>query len=167
MKSSDIVYIGTKPTMTYVLPVIQAYNACPDGIYVRARGRAILGAIDVVELCRNKFLSGVSEPEVKIGTEALDGDSGTRNVSVISIYIKPDGSKPAKAEAKAPVKKTAKPKRPVSEIKGVGEVIEEKLMAAGYTSAEAVASEDPGVLAEKAGLSEKQAANLVEAAKLL
>ena len=92
MGEESIIYVGNKPAMNYVLAVLTAYNSNGgEGIVLKARGQAISSAVDVAEICRNKFLSGVGKPIIEIGTEELPGnDGGTRNVSVISIMLQPD-----------------------------------------------------------------------------
>ncbi len=100
MGEESIIYVGNKPAMNYVLAVLTAYNTNGgEGVVLKARGQAISSAVDVAEICRNKFLSGVSKPVIEIGTEELPGDNGgTRNVSVISITLHPD-KKSAKKKA--------------------------------------------------------------------
>jgi predicted flap endonuclease-1-like 5' DNA nuclease len=53
----------------------------------------------------------------------------------------------------------------VSEIKGVGEATEEKLRSAGYDTVGKIATAESFELALKTGLSEKQVAKIIEAAK--
>jgi len=160
-----IVILLSKPAMNYVLAVITAYNASPDGITLKARGRAITSAINVTELCRNKFLSDVAKPEVEINTEELESEGGKRSVSVISIRLKPEDKTPKKPENKFSDPQT--PKHEITEIKGVGSVTAEKLKVAGYDSVIIIAKSKPKVLAEKTGLTENQAAKIIEAAKSL
>jgi archaea-specific DNA-binding protein len=103
MTEDSIIYIGSKPAMTYVMAVLTAFNQKgADGVILKARGQAISSAVDVAEISRNRFLTGVSKPEIEIGTEELEGqDGGKRNVSTIAILIR----KEAEAEAKKPAKK--------------------------------------------------------------
>jgi DNA-binding protein len=105
MTEDSIIYIGSKPVMTYVMAVLTAFNQKgADGIVLKARGQAISTAVDVAEVCRNRFLSGVTKPEVEIGTEELEGqDGGKRNVSTIAISIR--------KEEGVEVKKTPKKKK--------------------------------------------------------
>src|SRR5512147_3085943 len=90
MTEDSIVYIGSKPVMTYVMAVLTAFNQKgADGVVLKARGQAISTAVDVAEVCRNRLLSGVTKPVVDIGTEELEGqDGGKRNVSTIAISIR-------------------------------------------------------------------------------
>ena len=53
----NIVYIGNKPIMSYVLAVITSFSAV-DTKYVtlKARGRAITTAVDVAEITKRRFM---------------------------------------------------------------------------------------------------------------
>jgi len=85
--NENTVYIGSKPVMTYVTAIIQSFNENPEGVIIKARGRAISTAVDAAEVTRNKFLSGLT-CDVSIGTEEMEQeDGGTRNVSTISITL--------------------------------------------------------------------------------
>jgi len=57
-------------------------------VTLKARGRAITTAIDVVEIVRRKFLKDLKTEKIEIGTEELPRDDGTRNVSTIEINLK-------------------------------------------------------------------------------
>jgi DNA-binding protein len=103
MTEYSIIYIGSKPVMTYVMAVLTAFNQKgADGVVLKARGQAISSAVDVAEVCRNRFITGLTKPEIEIGTEELEGqDGGKRNVSTIAIGFR----KEEDAEAKKPAKK--------------------------------------------------------------
>jgi archaea-specific DNA-binding protein len=101
------VYIGLKPTMTYVFQVITQLNSGAGPVIVKARGNAIARAVDVVEVVRRRFLEGQVElGAIHIGTERLTNHDGRdSNVSSIAIPITrtspvPSPSAPA-ATAKA------------------------------------------------------------------
>jgi DNA-binding protein len=100
------VYIGTKPTMTYVFQVVAELNSGAP-IVVKARGNAIAKAVDVVEVVRRRFLEG----EVSLGTIAIDTERLTNrdgreaNVSSIAIPLSrkpPAGPPPAAPPAPGP-----------------------------------------------------------------
>jgi DNA-binding protein len=81
------VYIGLKPTMTYVFQVITQLNSGPGPVIVKARGNAIARAVDVVEVIRRRFLEGqVDVGPIHIGTERLTNHDG-RDANVSSIAI--------------------------------------------------------------------------------
>jgi DNA-binding protein len=88
-KNSNTIYVGTKPAMSYVLAVITHFNSSDvkKGT-LKARGRAITTAIDVVEIVRRKFLRELKVDKIDIGTEELQREDGTRNVSTIEINLK-------------------------------------------------------------------------------
>lgn len=83
------VYIGLKPTMTYVFQVITQLNSGAGPVVVKARGNAIARAVDVVEVVRRRFLEGqVDLGPIQIGTERLTNHDGREaNVSSISIPV--------------------------------------------------------------------------------
>lgn len=82
----NVVYVGNKPVMNYVLAVITQFNNGSKEVSIRARGKAISRAVDVAEVVRNKFITDVQLKEVKIGTETVQGESGEK-IGVSSIEI--------------------------------------------------------------------------------
>jgi len=92
---SNTVLIGKKPVMAYVTAVMMQVTAGGGDISVKARGRAISKAVDVVEVVRRRFFDGkLGISDVLIGTEMIGGSVGspfegqTRNVSTIEIKLK-------------------------------------------------------------------------------
>lgn len=84
--NENIVYVGSKPVMTYVMAIMTAMND-QDEVVVKARGRAISIAVDAAEVTRNRYLTGLKST-VEIGTEEMETeDGGTRNVSTIAITL--------------------------------------------------------------------------------
>ncbi|MGA9840651.1 MAG: DNA-binding protein Alba [Thermoplasmata archaeon] len=81
------VFIGLKPTMTYVFQVVTQLNSGAGPVFVKARGNAIAKAVDVVEVVRRRFLEGqVEVGAIGIGTERLTNRDG-RDANVSSITI--------------------------------------------------------------------------------
>lgn len=87
MTDDNVVYIGNKPVMNYVLAVVTQFNNGASEVAVKARGRAISRAVDVVEVAKNRFLEGAKIKEIKIGTEKIATDRGESNVSIIEIMM--------------------------------------------------------------------------------
>jgi DNA-binding protein len=88
MESSNTIYIGRKPVMTYVMAVMTAMKDDESEAVLMARGRAISTAVDVAEVVRNQFLSDLVVRDISIGTEELENmDGRIRNVSNISITL--------------------------------------------------------------------------------
>ncbi|MGE4275524.1 MAG: DNA-binding protein Alba [Candidatus Methanomethylophilaceae archaeon] len=89
MKPADnTIYIGSKPTMNYVLAAVSQFNSgCPE-VTLKARGRAISKAVDVAEIIRHRFVPDATVKNVDIGTETVSThDGGSTNVSSIEIVL--------------------------------------------------------------------------------
>jgi DNA-binding protein len=86
----DIVYIGSKPQMSYVLAVITQFNeGHASEVTLKARGRAISRTVDVAEIVKNKFIPDVKIEDIRTSTEAITRDDGsTSNVSAIEITLR-------------------------------------------------------------------------------
>jgi DNA-binding protein Alba len=91
------VFVGTKPTMTYVFQVVAQLNSGAGPVVVKARGNAIGKAVDVVEVVRRRFLEGqVGVGPIAIDTERLVNREGREaNVSSIAISLTRTGTLPA------------------------------------------------------------------------
>jgi len=90
MSESNAVLIGKKPTMNYVLACITLFHSGAKEVSIKARGKAISHAIDVVEVVRRRFLPDVKVAEIGIGTDQIppqeEGNTLT-NVSTIEIKL--------------------------------------------------------------------------------
>ena len=89
-KEPNTVYIGRKPTMSYVLAVITSCNSSDTKeVTLKGRGRAITTAVDVAEIVNNRFMKDLKADKITIGTEEIQQEEGgTRNVSTIEISLK-------------------------------------------------------------------------------
>jgi DNA-binding protein len=86
---SNAVLIGKKPLMAYATAIVMQANTGNGEIAVKARGRAISKAVDVVEVVRRRFFDGKLDiSDILIGTETLGEQGQTRNVSTIEIKLK-------------------------------------------------------------------------------
>jgi DNA-binding protein len=90
-KKPDVIFIGSKPPMSYVMAVMTALSSgAITEITLKARGRAITTAVDVAEITSNRFIKDLAVTSVGIGTEempAREGESRSRNVSIIEIKL--------------------------------------------------------------------------------
>ena len=87
--AENVVFVGIKPVMNYVLAVITQFNQGTGEVVLKARGRAISRAVDAAEIVRNRFLQGVSVGSINIGTEEVQAEGGGQiNVSTIEITLK-------------------------------------------------------------------------------
>ena len=85
--AENVVFIGIKPVMNYVLAVITQFNMGTGDVTLKARGRAISTAVDAAEVTRNRFLQGLVVKNIQIGTEEVQGERGATNVSTIEIVL--------------------------------------------------------------------------------
>ena len=88
MSEENVVYIGTKPVMNYVLAVVTQMNSGTTEVMLKAKGRAISRAVDVAEIVRNKFILDVELGAITISTEEVSNREGSNsNVSAIEIQL--------------------------------------------------------------------------------
>jgi DNA-binding protein len=87
MTDDNIIYVGNKPVMNYVLAVVTQFNNGADEVLIKARGRAISRAVDVAEISRKRFLTEVDVKGIEISTESLSTETGETNVSAIEITV--------------------------------------------------------------------------------
>jgi DNA-binding protein len=84
----NVVFVGQKPTMSYVLAVITQFSGSLKEVHLKARGRSISRAVDVAEIVKNRFLQDVKVNDIEIGTEEREVEEGNKiNVSTIDIKL--------------------------------------------------------------------------------
>jgi len=84
----NVVYIGKKPVMNYVLAVVTQFNNGAKMVRIKARGNTISRAVDVAEISRNRFVQDAKVEHIAINSEQLQNEDGsTSKVSTIEIQI--------------------------------------------------------------------------------
>lgn len=84
----NVVYIGKKPAMNYVLAVVTQFNNGAKNVKIKARGNTISRAVDVAEIARNRFVQDVHVEQITINSEELQNEDGTKSkVSTIEIIL--------------------------------------------------------------------------------
>jgi len=90
-KESDVIFVGNKPPMSYVLAIITAFSSgTAKEITLKARGQAITTAVDTAEITRSRFLKDVKLGKIVIGTTEMpprEGENRSRMVSTIEITL--------------------------------------------------------------------------------
>jgi len=87
-RAENVVLIGRKPVMNYVLACITFFNSGEKEVTVKARGRAISTAVDTIELLRRAFVKNLEVKSINTGTEEIQQEEGgTRNVSTLEITV--------------------------------------------------------------------------------
>ena len=85
----NVIYVGHKPPMSYVLAVVTQFQGSgSEEVIIKARGRSISTAFDTAEIVRNRFITDAKIKEIKISTESITNEEGrTSNVSSIEISL--------------------------------------------------------------------------------
>lgn len=90
-EKSDVIFVGNKPPMNYVLAIITAFSGGnTKEITLKARGQAITTAVDVAEISRNRFIKDLKVNSIDIGTAEMpprEGENRSRMVSTIEIAL--------------------------------------------------------------------------------
>jgi DNA-binding protein len=104
---SNVVLVGKKPVMTYVLSVVSLISSGSNEVILKARGRAITTAVDVAQVTKRRFLDSLKIENVTIGTEEVQTkEGGKRSVSSIEITLRAEGkSKAETTQAESPTPK--------------------------------------------------------------
>ncbi|MET1102275.1 MAG: DNA-binding protein Alba [Pyrodictiaceae archaeon] len=86
---SNVVLVGKKPVMNYVLATLTLLNQDVKEVVIKARGRAISKAVDTVEIVRKRFLKGrVDIKDIKIDSQVVQSPDGRQSrVSTIEIVL--------------------------------------------------------------------------------
>jgi DNA-binding protein len=83
----NTVYVGKKGVMGYVLAVVTQFNTHSE-VVVKARGKLISRAVDVVEIVRNRFMPTCKIKDIVLKTEELTSEDGSKSkVSAIEIIL--------------------------------------------------------------------------------
>jgi DNA-binding protein len=90
-KANDVIFVGNKPPMSYVLAIITSLSSGTlQEITLKARGQAITTAVDVAEITRNRFVKDLKVSTIAIGTAEMpprEGESRSRMVSTMEITL--------------------------------------------------------------------------------
>lgn len=86
-RDDNTVFVGKKGTMGYVLAVVTQFNNGASEVTVKARGKLISRAVDVVEIVRHRFMPDAKVEDISISTEELTSEDGSKS-KVSSIEIK-------------------------------------------------------------------------------
>jgi len=88
MNDSNIIYVGQKPMMNYVLATGKRLGQAGSSVLIQARGKSISKAVDVALITLDRSKGQVVLGEVDICTEVLTGSDGNPlNVSSIRISL--------------------------------------------------------------------------------
>lgn len=85
---NNMVFVGKKGAMAYVLAVITQFGEGTKEVTIKARGKSISRAVDVAEIVRNKS-EDVKIVSIDISTEEVETEDGRPlKISAIAIKLK-------------------------------------------------------------------------------
>ncbi|MFT4326976.1 MAG: DNA-binding protein Alba [Candidatus Woesearchaeota archaeon] len=85
---NNMVFVGKKGAMAYVLAVITQFGEGTKEVTIKARGKSISRAVDVAEIVRNKS-EDVKIASIDISTEEVETEDGRPlKISAIAIKLK-------------------------------------------------------------------------------
>jgi DNA-binding protein len=87
LTDKDPIIVGLKPLMNYVVACMTLFNAGSHSAILKARGRHISKAVDVVEMLRRVFLKDLKVDNIQLGTQTHHSRPGGRPTSVSTIEI--------------------------------------------------------------------------------
>jgi len=88
VNSENIVFIGQKPVMNYVVACLTYFNSGAKKVIIKARGRAISRAVDTTELLRRSFVKDLKLNGINLSTEEVTRSEGQKaKVSAIEIAV--------------------------------------------------------------------------------
>mgnify|MGYP000384756980 CR=1 FL=1 len=88
-KEIPTVLVGKKPLMNYVFACLTTLQSGSNQLILKARGRAISRAVDVVQVLQRRFYRDLKVADIKLGTEELTGPNNQPvSVSIIEITLK-------------------------------------------------------------------------------
>jgi DNA-binding protein len=83
----NVIFIGSKPTINYVLAIVTQFQNGQSEVIVRGRGKAITRAVDAVEVALHKFLPEIEKLQITTSTEKIETEDGLMRVSAIEIVL--------------------------------------------------------------------------------
>jgi len=86
-KEDNVVLIGKKPLMSYILAVITQFGAGQKEVRIRARGRAISRAVDVANIVRKRYVKEAQIKSITIDSEERENPQTGKKVNVSTIEI--------------------------------------------------------------------------------
>lgn len=89
-KDSNVIFVGNKPFMNYVTGVVMQFTTQEaKEVVVKARGKFISRAVDIVEVATKRFLDNTVEiSDIKTNSEEFENKEGKQvRVSTIEITL--------------------------------------------------------------------------------
>ncbi len=85
-KNDNVIFVGNKPLINYVKSISIQLNTSSE-VIVKARGKFISKAVDIVEVAKRSKEQSIKLKDIKIGTEEYESEGKTVKVSTIDITL--------------------------------------------------------------------------------
>jgi archaea-specific DNA-binding protein len=86
--NENTVFVGKKPTMSYVLAVVTQFGSGQTECHLKARGRSISKLVDIAEIVRSRFVQDAKVANINIGTEEIELENKEKiNVSTMEVVL--------------------------------------------------------------------------------
>jgi DNA-binding protein Alba len=79
--------VGRRPAINYVLAVLTEFQNGAREVIIKAWGRDINRALDVVQITKNRFLPNLQVKDIKLGIKQIKDGQNNRASNVITIEI--------------------------------------------------------------------------------
>jgi archaea-specific DNA-binding protein len=89
-EKDNVIFVGGKPFMNYVTGVVMQFTTQnADEVLIKARGKFISRAVDIVEVASKRFMEGqIDIKDIKIDSEEFQNDEGKQvRVSTIEVAL--------------------------------------------------------------------------------
>ncbi|WP_455276167.1 DNA-binding protein Alba [[Eubacterium] cellulosolvens] len=83
----NMIRVGKKPVMNYVMACVTLFNSGSNEIIIRARGKAITKAVDIAQMLRRSFTKGLIIKSIKVGSEDIKRMQEEFPISTIEIVL--------------------------------------------------------------------------------
>jgi DNA-binding protein len=82
-----MVLVGRRPAINYVLAVLTEFQNGAKEVVIKAWGRGVSRALDVVQITKNRFLPNLQVKDIKLGIKQIKDGQNNRTSNVITIEI--------------------------------------------------------------------------------
>lgn len=88
-RQSNVIFVGKKPVMSYVLACLTLLQSGAVDITLKARGRSIATAVDAAQILTKRFLPDITVKNIEISTEQVKNEEtgAMSNVSSMEIHL--------------------------------------------------------------------------------
>jgi len=86
-EKKNLVIVGKKATMNYVIACLTLFNSGNQDVTIKARGKPISRAIETVEMLRKSFIKNLEIKKIEIGSQDYILMGKQRSISTIEISL--------------------------------------------------------------------------------